>query len=123
MAYCRFSTDDHQCDLYVYESTSDEWVIHVARNRPVFTTPLPPPVDPSDIEASLARHVAVSEMLADAEFQPIGLPLDGESYYEASPGDAADRLTQLAEAGYRFPQGIIAELREEQADLDASART
>lgn len=29
MSYCRFSTDGHQCDVYVYESTDGYWMIPI----------------------------------------------------------------------------------------------
>lgn len=44
MSYCRFSTDDYQCDVYVYEDVGGWWSTHVAGNRPVYAEPLPDPV-------------------------------------------------------------------------------
>ena len=36
MSYCRWSSDDFQCDVYVYESVAGGFVTHVAANRVVF---------------------------------------------------------------------------------------
>lgn len=46
MSYCRWSTDDFLCDLYIYEHYEGFWAIHVASIRRVYHKPLPPP-DPS----------------------------------------------------------------------------
>ena len=39
MSYCRWSSDNFTCDLYIYESVYDCWTIHVAQSRHV--GPLP----------------------------------------------------------------------------------
>ena len=122
MSYCRWSSDDYQCDLYVYES-SDGFVIHVASNRPVYDEPLPPPAPAPnvDFDAWYARQQKVSEMVERARREPIGLPHDDETFVLDEPGEAADRMVALRAVGYRFPARVIDELREEQAELDVAA--
>ena len=121
MSYCRWSSDDYQCDLYVYES-SDGFVIHVASNRPVYDEPLPPPAPAPnvDFDAWYARQQKVSEMVERARREPIGLPHDGETFVLDEPGEAADKLVEIKTAGYRFPDRVIDYLREDQAELDAA---
>ena len=114
MSYCRWSSDDFQCDVYVYES-ADGWVTHVASNRAVFAAPVPPMADCMDVEAVISRHLVVSEMLDDATRKPIGLPHDGESFTDMTAGECADRLESLRELGYVVPQYAIDELREDAA--------
>ena len=85
---------------------------HVASRRHVFKEPLPPPSGPDTIQW-FARHQLIMEMVARADLVDIGLPLDGETFTDASPGEAADRLIELREAGYNVPQYAIDELRVE----------
>lgn len=118
MSYCRWSCDDFQCDLYVYESCEGGFMTYVGRTRLVFAEPLPHPV-PFSFECEdewLARHKKVSEMVEKAESFPIGLPHDGETFVDATAGDCAERLERLRALGYRVPQYAIDALWAESAD-------
>lgn len=121
VSYCRWSSDDWQCDVYVYESARG-YEIHVAANRLVPAAPFPPPnvYDSPDadaaVDAIVDRMMEVSRIAGISVHAPIGGPLDGESYTEPTPGDAADRLEAIRAAGYNVPQYAIDELREEAAD-------
>jgi len=116
MSYCRWSCNDFQCDLYVYESAHG-FEIHVASNRRVYKEPLPPPcTSPVGSDAWWARHQKVSAMLEDCVLEPIGLPCDGESYTEDSAEDALARIEELLAMGYRGTEHLVAILKEEIAD-------
>jgi hypothetical protein len=123
MSYCRFSTNDFQCDVYCYEG-QDGFVVHVATRRPVYKEPLPPEVEftPDDIYAWATAHVArssiVSKMLDEAEHIQIGLPHDGKTFLYGTAGDAADCLSELKKLGYMVPDDAIEALREEYAIAD-----
>ena len=117
MSYCRWSSDDFACDVYVYESAHG-WEIHVAARRVVPVEPMPAPIsdDPSRPEWAneyLARHREVSRIIDASERHEIGLPHDGESYTDSTPGECADRLKSLRAIGYNVPQYAIDELRAE----------
>lgn len=115
---------DFQCDVHVYES-AEGFVISVASNRVVYEEPLPEPVPmrADNVADWLARGLRVSEIMSRSRKEPLGLPYDGQTFVEDDPGQCADRLQQLADAGYRVPPDVITDLREEQADLDrAEAR-
>lgn len=115
MSYCRWSDDDYKCDVYVYQSAScGGYVTHVAGSRYVFKAELPAPVKFSDIDAWIARHKAISDMVDDADMEPIGLPHDGEDFTDTYPEDCANRLERLRALGYNVPQYAIDSLREEQ---------
>lgn len=45
--------------------------------------------------------------------RPIGLPFDGETFNDPTPGECADRLEWLRGLGYRVPPGVIEDLRSE----------
>lgn len=102
MSYCRWSSDDYQCDVYVWPDIDGTWRTAVAGRRHVITEPLPPVVPFSDFE-----------MIGNAELVDIGLPLDGDQYADATPGECAQRLLTIREAGYNVPQYAIDALLEE----------
>lgn len=124
MSYCRFSSDDYQSDVYVYESAHlDEpvWVVHVAQRRWVFHEPLPPEVDMTqDIDAWLRRRQEVSAQIDDTSrghWIELPEPVEGSAHELDSPGECADLLESLAGQGFHVPEGVIDELRTEQASL------
>lgn len=116
MSYCRWSSDDLQCDVYVYESAGG-WFTHVAGRRHVLPDHLPPPADTTEEWAR--RHLVVRKRLERAVMVEIGGPHDGERFTDSTPGECADRLEYLRTCGYNVPQYAIDELREE-AEADFS---
>lgn len=116
MSYCRWSSDDWTCDVYVYEGSCG-FVIHVAGNRVCGDIPRTPELttDPASIEAYVAAHQAQMKFLETCQRQPIGLPFAGESLSAESAGECADELEKLRTLGYNVPQYAIDNLREEQA--------
>ena len=117
MSYCRWSSDDFNCDLYVYADVSGGWTIHVAGNRIVGEVPR---VDwPFDVECPEARDrfglqlAAQSSFLETAERRPIQLPHAGETFHEADPLACAAQIQRLLDLGYRAPAEVVAELLEE----------
>lgn len=114
MSYCRWSSDDFQCDVYVYEDVYDGWATHVANFRRQYLSSLPPKL-PNDAKflAFVERQRTV--MNAPYTMAPIGLPYDGESFYDPTPGDCAQRLRELKALGYSVPDYVIHELEEEES--------
>lgn len=123
MSYCRWSTDDFQCDIYCYESCDGGWDIHVAANRHVLKDGDLPPRVPFTLEnkdAWIERWMKVMEWVKTAELCPIGLEHDGKSYNEPTALDAANRLLALRDDGYNVPQDAIDALLEESEDEAAA---
>lgn len=117
MSYCRFSSDDFQCDVYVYADCGGGYTTHIARVRPVYTEPLPPLVDfMKDSHAYFERMYKVGEMLDRAEKVPIGLPHDGETFNHETAKECAEFLTELKTMGYKVPQDAIDALNEEEEE-------
>lgn len=121
MSYCRWSSDDFQCDVYVYEDVSGGFTTHVAGNRLVYANPLPPevPLDRDHFGAWMERHQAVMKMADEATRVEISLPHAGESFNDPTAAACADRLESLRELGYVVPQYAIDALREEAAEQAA----
>jgi hypothetical protein len=118
MSYCRWSTDDFQCDVYVYADVAGGFTTHVAGNRPVLDVELPPrvPLTEENVDAWIERDRIVSEWIEKAERRPIGLPHDGDTFRDETADDAANTLQRLLELGYKVPQRAIDALRAEAAD-------
>ena len=112
MAYCRWS----DCDVYVYEDVGGGWTTHVAGRRRVAGKA--PDINFTSVETIQATYAARNAWYeAHPEMNDIGLPCDGESYNDASPGECADRLQGLKAMGYDVPDEVIDELREEHKDF------
>lgn len=118
MSYCRWSSDDFQCDVYVYESVYGVFVTHVATNRVVFKEKLPAlvPFEPEYVDQFLARHNQVMAMVDAADRVQINLPHDGQNFSDPDAAACADRLEYLQLLGYNVPQYAIDALREEAAE-------
>lgn len=118
MSYCRWSSNSHQCDVYVYDAT-DGVTVHVASSRIVLPEDMP--AEPSFLELPagewVTRHNEWTARLNQCQVAPIGLPHDGESHYGLSLVQAADLLERFAAVGYLVPPDVITTLREEQEEL------
>ena len=119
MSYCRWSSDDYGCDLYVYGSDAGI-AIYVAARRVVGDVPhlhWPESGDPEEIERAVGSSRAQHAFLETAQREPIALPHAGESFCEATCGDAVARLRELRALGYRFPDSVFEDLeRDAHAD-------
>lgn len=115
MAYCRFSSDDFQCDLYVYADVGGGITIHIAKNRYVLKEPLPPPISFDDPKAWLERHNRVMKLIKPELLEPIDLPYAGESF-NLEQEDAARFIEKLIALGYRAPEFLAKEVREDRLD-------
>lgn len=116
MSFCRFSTDDFRCDVYVYRSHAG-YEINVASSRYEFDEPLPPPVDMHDAAAYLDRSIEVQRIVRESSRSvPIGLPFDGRSFGVSTAAECVTELERLRDEGYRVPERAIAAIRNEAAE-------
>ena len=116
MSYCRWSTDDYQCDIYAYADVGGGVSVHVARGRYAFKEPLPPKVSLDDIPAFVAREKELHRILEKAPMETIDLPHAGESFFNLEQEDAANFIDKLAALGYRVPDYVSKAIRDD--DLD-----
>ena len=121
MAYCRFSSENFRCDVYVYSSVYG-YTTHVASNRVLGDIPeVPSPL--IDIDSFLQAHQAQHAFLETASREPIGLTRDGESFDDPDLESLIERLISLRDEGYNVPSwvfDILAEELAEEANLDPS---
>lgn len=127
MSYARWSSDNYQCDVYVWHDIAGTWRTEVAARRPIFDVDLPPPVDQPIGEAHsperrawanawTTRERQVRDLLGDSDdwtFRELDEPDGGRSYEHATPGECADNLERLRDAGFNVPQSAINSLRDE----------
>lgn len=97
MAYCRFSSDNFNCDVHCSaeecEDGSTVWVTHLAAHRRI-----------------------------GGRKEPLDLPHAGESYEDASAAACLARLRELRRMGYRFPDRALQRLEEDAAGAPRKCR-
>jgi len=106
MSFCRWSSMDHKCDLYCYESSRGFETI-VARLRIVGDIPA---VDTKGLlsgEISTEEYMRQSKLRSDfletAETKEIGLKYDGRAFLDDKE-TLLSTLKMLKEEGYIFPE-------------------
>lgn len=116
MSYCRFSSDNFRCDVYAYQSTHDDYVLHVASHRREADTPIPemPPnwweLPAEEMQAAMGRQ---DDWLEHAPLVPINHPDAGESYRFASAEELYEKLLDLRSAGLRVPDFALEAVKED----------
>ena len=144
MSYCRFSSDNFMCDVYVYEDCYGGWTTHVAGNKGAWRT-LPPwpmwaypsfgqtynsatrSVDyPSPLRKAagsvifgfIARWEQLRMWMLDRiPRRKITLPHAGQRFKDGTPKECADRLIELRSIGYNVPQYAIDSLLREELEI------
>jgi hypothetical protein len=123
MSYCRWSSDNGYCDLYVYEDVHGGWTTHVATHRIPPGAP-PDPIDllfAGDVGGYLKRNEERSEWIKGINTIKIDHPEAGTSFNHDTPGECAENLKRLRAEGFVVPECAINSLMEEEAEREASA--
>lgn len=127
MSYCRWSSDDWQCDVYVWADVDGGYRTEVAGRRHTWDVELPSPVSLSVGEAGsdersawanawVERSVAIQRLMDDESnwhWTDLPVPEGGTSYWHDTAAECADNLERLREAGFNVPQSAIDSLRQE----------
>ena len=119
MSYCRWSSDRHQCDVYVYEGY-EGYVCHIAGRKIVNLSEAPKDVGSildfkeEDRHIWMENHRAWMKWLeTEAIREDIGLEFDGETFSTDTATDMGNQLKMLQDMGYRVPNYVIEALWEE----------
>ena len=140
MSYCRFSSMNWMCDVYVYADVNGGWSTHIAGRRKMFP-PIPElPLSLFNFKGRWSKKKRKviypdrkTEIIAHAwfwiwskwhrwvhqfsysliPFKSLNLPHDGEYFTDNTAGECADRLERLRDIGYIVPQYAIDSLRGE----------
>ena len=122
MSYCRWSSQNWTSELYCFEG-ADSFVTHIAMNKIVGDVPEEPNILNTPFREWEAAHKAAMDFMETAEHHKIGLPHDGETFYDPTLEEFLARLLYLKEVGYKFPDYVIEEVKQEIAEeQDASRR-
>ncbi|HET8685115.1 MAG TPA: hypothetical protein VFM18_00465 [Methanosarcina sp.] len=143
MSYCRFSSNNSMCDVYVYKDCYGGFTTHVAGNKFII-----PPIPEPSISMIVVRGAEWDKKSRKLIYQRkrdevianitarlygmlslphkwsmrimprknIGLPHDGESFNDSTARECAERLIEFRNIGYNVPQYAIDALMEEVND-------
>jgi hypothetical protein len=117
MSYCRWSSDNFNCDIYAYESDMG-YEVHVAAGKykgkiPETDFSLIRQGGDKNIAKYMRQRKAQSKYLEKCGTEPIGLPFDGESYTLVSLQEFYDKMLELKNTGYMFPDYVLEVIKEE----------
>lgn len=118
MAYCRWSSLDYGCDIYLYADVNGGYTCHVASKKRVAAEPCPPLPTHKELEAmSVEEFRAILQAQRDwaeeADLIPIGMEYDGKSFYSYDRDEMVEILKKLKRVGYRMPEWLIDEIANE----------
>lgn len=115
MSYCRWSSDNWNCDLYCYEDCHGGWTTHVAGQKKHHPDgkPCPEYVIDKGPEVFRDTYMAQQAWLDECVHKPIGLPHDGESFNDPDLESFKARLLYLRGVGYSFPDYVLEAVDEE----------
>lgn len=125
MSYCRFSSNNGYCEVYVYADTNGGWTTHVAAYRRPLGAP-PSPYETFladgqnfDMEKYKRMEKAWYEWAEKNPRFPINHPEAGHSFNHGTPKECAVNLGRLRSEGFEVPQyAIDALLEEEKENVD-----
>ena len=116
MSYCRWSSMDYTCDVYAYGSQFG-YEIHLARGRRMGPQPYNPSYEFYSGNMSMDEFMPLYEIWNDSiKNSPVvhmDLPFENESFTLGDIEDFYDKLIELREVGYNFPDHVLDEVREE----------
>lgn len=129
MSYCRWSSNNWDCDLYCYADVSGGYTTHVAGNR--INGPIPQAdwgllrgQDDAAMKKFMEQHDAQSKFLETCTRSPIGLPHDGQTFNDPDLESFLGRVLELQAMGYHVPayvaESIRGEIEEERSAADRS---
>lgn len=125
MAYCRWSSDNWNCDLYCYEDVSGGFTIHIAGRRRIGEIPSDRWEDFMSGRIGAEEFAKLHrEQLDVADNLPlihIDLPHAGECFNEASLEEFKNRLLYLRGLGYNFPDHVLDQIDQEIRERDSNA--
>ena len=118
MSYCRWSSDNWRCDLYCYEDCAGGYITHVAGRHlknPEILPQLPLKLTLDNLNEWHEIHNKQLDLLENAEYEPIGLPYDNETFNDPDLQSFLERVISLKGMGYHVPNYVIEDIKEELA--------
>jgi hypothetical protein len=114
MSFCRWSSNDFDCDIYSYWDASQGGITtHIAGRRVIGEIPKVPDLLKSPIKDFVKAHRKQMKFLETCEREEIKLPFAGETFNDPDLKFFLKRLLELKEIGYHIPEDVIETVREE----------
>jgi len=117
MSYCRWSTDKFQSDVYAYADMMDEYTIHVRKYHPISVEHVPDYNVMEWLEKGHdcveQKHKEYMDAVKKIEYEPIGLPYDGETIGAEDLKELYRWLGVLRSVGYYVPDSALELVFEE----------
>ncbi len=120
MSYCRFSTDDYQCDFYVFEACHGGFSLSLAKKRYILNN-IPAVVSMDNVEKWVDRHKLIMSMVKVANVIDIDLPYAGEMFSYDTIEELLVALIDFKAMGYRCPDYVIENVRHDCVKVIAKA--
>lgn len=123
MSWCRFSTiceNNISSDIYVYEDVIGGVTIHIAerkRKYEEFAPRMPNFQEVTPAEWIMANHRRSDWLEYNAPFYDINLPYAGETFNFNNKDDLIEKLDELRELGYNFPERVFDFAKEWEPEL------
>lgn len=116
MSYCRWSSLDHTCDVYAYES-KEGFIIHLAASRRIGPQPYVPWMEALTDEVStdelFKANLIYMDAIRDSALYDTGLPYAGTTVSCVDLEDFYSELVELKRLGYNFPEDVLTTVKEE----------
>lgn len=118
MSYCRWSSMDFRCDLYIYADVSGGYTCHVAGGRRVFDEREPPAPRWEDLSEENAREWTEAynrhlRYVSETPVVDIELEHVGETFNLPTGAEMAELVRRLRALGYVCPDDLEEELESE----------
>lgn len=115
MSYCRFSSDNHKSDVYVYASVYGGFDVHIAKKRYRNADQIPelPFILDCSVEEFNAAYTRQREWFEDAETEDIDLIYAGSYKNLSTLAETKEFLLELKDIGYYIPESCLERINEE----------
>lgn len=121
MSYCRFSSDNFNCDLYIYEDVSGGFTTHVASNRLRKWTKLFYWITDRRLKfenyTTRWRRFYLFKLPIFLTHKKIDGLFDGRQFNDSTILDLLVRVVELKMYGYKIPKEAYDKIAEESTNI------
>lgn len=114
MSYCRWSSDNYNCDIYAYESCYGGYEIHIASSKYEGEIPkLDYNLLATDMVEFTKQRKAQLEYLKDCGTKELNLKYAGENLGAETLEEFENLMLELKEIGYDIPDYVFETIKLE----------
>ena len=124
MSYCRWSSNNWNCDVYCYEHVDNCFATHIAgrKREGIENITKLPPITVDGFDEWWQAKENQNDELENYPLVEIGLPYDGETFYDPTLEVMRERLVELKDLGYAVPDFVFNEIDDELKELNVPER-